>query len=96
MSTVKEAPTGRFGDNTYLYSLNGDLMYNHNNGTNIVLSDSITSLEAVGKGRSLVTSDGRKLKSIIFRDGIVSSESDEHLVISLPNQLLGFSNIGRW
>ena len=94
LSTVASAPTGRKGDNTYLYSLNGDLVYNHNNGNSVVLSNAITNLESSGKGNSLVTEDGRKLKSIIFRGGFVTSESDEHIVVSMPNQLLGFSNIG--
>ena len=74
LSTVASAPTGRKGDNTYLYSLNGDLVYNHNNGSSIVLSNAITNLESSGKGNSLVTEDGRKLKSIIFRGGFVTSE----------------------
>ena len=94
LSTVSSAPTGRMGDNTYLYSLNGDLVYNHKSGQNIVLSNAITALESSGKGYSLATQDGKKLKSIIFRGGFTTSESDEHIVVSMPDQLLGFSNIG--
>ena len=94
LSSVTSAPTKRLGDNTYLYSLNGDLVYNHNNGKQIVLSDSITKLESTGKGRKLVSDDGKTIKSIVFRDGFATSESDEEIVVSLPNQLLGFSNVG--
>lgn len=94
LSDVPEKISGRKDGNTYLYSLNGDLVYNHSNGDVKVLSDAITSIESTGKGRRLVSEDGKKIKSIVFRDGFTTSETDEQVVVSLPNQLLGFSNVG--
>ncbi len=94
LSPVSEIPAGRTFKNGYLFDMGGNLHYKRLDDAVVVLSDCITILESNGKGTSLSTDDGRKLKTITAKDGINVSEGPDNIQISLANQIDSAANLG--
>ena len=94
ISPVSEAPIGRSFKNGYLFDRGGSLFYKRLDDKVVNLSDCITTLETNGKGISLSSEDGKRLKTLIAKDGIDVVQDDDNIQISLSNQVDSAANMG--
>ena len=94
ISPVSEAPIGRSFKNGYLFDMGGSLFYKRLDDKVVNLSDCITTLETNGKGISLSSEDGKRLKTLIAKDGIDVVQDDDNIQISLSNQVDSAANMG--
>ena len=94
LSPVNEIPEGRTFQNTYLFDKDGELCYKSADKNIVILSDCITTMKSDGKGISLSTEDGKKLKTLTAKDGINVSHGPDNIQISLANQIDSAANLG--
>ena len=94
ISSIATAPTGRSHSHGYLFNHNGHLHYKRLDDVVVKISDCITILSSDGKGASLSTEDGKRLKTITAKDGINLSEDGDNIQLSLANQIDSAANLG--